>query len=240
MNDEQLHNDNSCYLISYGADNWHDSYHHDYQYMIEQTLSFADDIPEYLGDWIRSIDMNKPPVFPTDLINPSNKFISFNYTNTLEHIYGIPHNRIFYIHGFALDGNNLIAGHHDESLFEEPPQPVFASPEEEALYYEGYDEDVRITEANEIIRRYYGATYKDTTSIANANLRYFEALSDVDEVYIIGHSLSDIDFEYFELIKSHVAAGSEWHISYYTDDDYDNACDFVEDLGLTNYHLFKT
>lgn len=49
---EQLKEDNSQYLLGYGDENWRDSAHHDYQYMIEKELSFADKIQKYLYNWI--------------------------------------------------------------------------------------------------------------------------------------------------------------------------------------------
>ena len=33
---EQIQEDNSCYLLDYGDDNWRDSANHDFQYMIEE------------------------------------------------------------------------------------------------------------------------------------------------------------------------------------------------------------
>ena len=44
---EQLKDDNSHFLLNYGDENWKDSAHHDYQYMIEKELSFADSIQKY-------------------------------------------------------------------------------------------------------------------------------------------------------------------------------------------------
>lgn len=43
-------------IISYGDDNWSDSYHHSYQFSIEEGLSFASQISEYLKDWISDLD----------------------------------------------------------------------------------------------------------------------------------------------------------------------------------------
>lgn len=38
LDDEQLKDDNSCYLLGYGDDNWRDCAHHDFQYMIGEAL----------------------------------------------------------------------------------------------------------------------------------------------------------------------------------------------------------
>jgi hypothetical protein len=53
---EELLDYHSDSLVSYGADNWSDSYHHDYQYLVDSDLAFSKDISQYLSKWINSID----------------------------------------------------------------------------------------------------------------------------------------------------------------------------------------
>ena len=50
---EQIQEDNSCYYLDYGDDNWRDSANHDFQYMIGEDLAFASNIPHYFSEWIR-------------------------------------------------------------------------------------------------------------------------------------------------------------------------------------------
>ena len=106
---EQLKDDNSHFLLNYGDENWKDSAHHDYQYMIEKELSFADSIQKYLYHWIKSINTNVIPKFDSKIINNENIFINFNYTDTLEKVYNIKPNRILYIHGCVNHGNKELS-----------------------------------------------------------------------------------------------------------------------------------
>lgn len=69
---ETLKEDNSCYLLAYGDDNWRDSAHHDYQMMISEELNFSKDIPNYLKQWILSLDTCKEKKIGSRVINPSN------------------------------------------------------------------------------------------------------------------------------------------------------------------------
>lgn len=238
LDEEQLQDDNSCYLLGYGDENWSDSAHHDFQYMIGEALSFASDIPNYFSQWISRIDTRVFPKISSEIINSDCIFLTFNYTDTLENSYGIPPERILYIHGKALRGDNLILGHHENTLFQDEPIPQFQSEEEREIYYENYTEDVRITEAREIIKAYFRGTYKDTTSIIQQNRAFFYSLNSISEVYILGHSLSVIDFEYFVEIKKYVTLTCKWSISYHSDEDYYNAQNFISALGIQNYQLF--
>ena len=238
LDDEQLQDDNSCYLLGYGDENWRDSAHHDFQYMIGEALSFAKDIPQYFSSWIRSIDTSVTPIMPAHIVDKQNLYLCFNYTDTLEAVYGIPEENICYIHGKAWRGDNLIVGHHSDALIQDELEPQFKSDEERQIYYENYDEDVRVTEARGIIKGYFKNTYKDTATIIEKNKQFFELLSHINRVYIYGHSLSDIDFDYFAEIRKYVTPCCEWYISYRTQGDYQKAKNFVHALNITSYQLF--
>ena len=115
---EQVQDDNSCYFLDYGDDNWRDSANHDFQYMISEDLSFATNISRYFSEWILHINTSVQPILSSNVLNGNCLFLNFNYTDTLEKVYSIPASNILYIHGNALRGNNLILGHHDATLFQ--------------------------------------------------------------------------------------------------------------------------
>lgn len=237
LDDEQLKEDNSCYLLGYGDNNWKESAHHDYQYMIEKELSFADEIHKYLYYWIQTINTNVSPKFSEQIINNENVFINFNYTDTLERVYNIAKNRILYIHGNVNQCSNLIVGHYNNTLFKKN-MPKFQSEEEQQLYYENYSNDVRVDEADEIIKSYYKKTYKDTTSIIQHNIQFFQNLGDIDEIFIIGHSLSSIDMDYFITIKRFISQNCIWNISFHSDIDKENVINFIHEMNIIYYNIF--
>ena len=235
---EQIQEDNSCYFLSYGDDNWRDSANHDFQYMISEDLSFAANISRYFSEWILRINTNVPPVVSLDILNRNCLFLNFNYTDTLEKVYGIPASNILYIHGNALRGNNLILGHHNAMLFQEKAIPAFNAAEEQGIYMEDIEEDFRLHEAREIIKDYFRKTYKDTASIIRYYQSFFYSLTVVNEVYIFGHSLSEIDFDYFAEIKKNILPTCQWCISYH--DDMTNAQTLIDRLNISkeNVRLF--
>lgn len=234
---EQVQENNYCYFLDYGDDKWRDSANHDFQYMIEEDLAFAKDISYYFSKWILSINTSVPPVVSSNIFNTNSLFLNFNYTNTLEKVYDIPASKILYIHGNALRGNNLILGHHDATLFQEKITPIFNTSEEHGVYMEDTEIDFRLQEAREIIKDYFRKTYKDTTSIIRCYQDFFSSLKIVNEVYIFGHSLSKIDFDYFAEIKKNVPITCQWYISYH--DDMTNAQNLIYRLSINNVQLFK-
>ncbi|MFQ8761231.1 MAG: bacteriophage abortive infection AbiH family protein [Intestinimonas sp.] len=233
---EQIQEDNSCYFLDYGDDNWRDSANHDFQYMISEDLSFATNISRYFSEWILHINTNVPPVVSPDILNRNCLFLNFNYTDTLEKVYGIPTSNILYIHGNALRGNNLILGHHNAALFQEQVIPAFNAAEEHGIYLEDIEEDFRLQEAKEIIKDYFRRTYKDTASIIRYYQSFFNSLRTVNEVYVLGHSLSEIDFDYFAEIRKNVQSTCKWCVSYH--DDSANAQNLIDRLNIKNSQLF--
>lgn len=236
---EQIQDDNSCYLLGYGDEDWRDSAHHDFQYMIGETLAFASDIPKYFIEWISSVDTNVSPVMPSHMVDKDNLYLSFNYTDTLENVYNIPEKNILYIHGKALRNDKLIVGHHSDDLVQDESESQFPSEEEREIYYDNYSEDIRVTEAKEIIKSYFKSTYKDTTLIIGKNCNFFHSLSTIKEIYIYGHSLSHIDLDYFYEIRRCVPANCKWYISYFDENGYKKANIFIKTLDLHLYQLYK-
>ena len=236
---EQIKEDNSCYMLGYGDENWRDSANHDYQYMINEELNFTNSITKWFRKWIASINTRVlPKQTIVQMIGTDDIFLNFNYTDTLERAYGIDEHRIRYIHGKANRGDLLILGHHDESYFS---KPIDTSKMDEEEYEEYLDYmlsvDVRETEANEYIEEYFRRTYKDTKAIIDANYDFFGNLQDVLVVNVLGHSLSYIDMDYFAVIRNCVGVNCLWNISCFSPNDFRRANSFVQHLNIQRYNL---
>lgn len=108
-----------CFLLDYGSDEWRDSAHHDFQYEISTMTDYWPGLKDYLAEWIKSIPYGSPDAKLNLLINSASIFLSFNYTNTLEKLYGIPKEKITYIHGDVSQTDNLILGHCNHSYYPE-------------------------------------------------------------------------------------------------------------------------
>lgn len=153
-------------------------------------------------------------------IDTNARFLCFNYTNTLDRIYKVPSNRICYIHGKLNTPNApIVIGHCMEDSGYTPQDEIDISTlTEEALaaYEDSYSPDYEyaVKEAH----GYFKKNYKDTVACINASSEFFESLSDIDRVIILGHSLGGIDLPYFECINRTVRGDCHWAATYYQND----------------------
>jgi len=74
-------------------------------------------------------------------------------------------------------------------------------------------DDTRFIEGASIIDRYFELSFKPTERIIADNERRFAALSDVDDIRVLGHSLSDVDRPYLQKIAACVRPAVQWRVS---------------------------
>ena len=230
---EQLEEDNSHYMVPYTDENWSDSYHHDYQQAIDGALAFGRFLPIYLAQWINSMEERVKPKFKRSVMNPCNKYLCFNYTVTLEEVYGVSQENICHIHGRANRGDTLILGHHDKATINNRSAPDFHSEEEKEVYNErmlGYD--TRDLEGQEAITQYFKDTFKNTEDILKDNTSFFHDLKEIREVYVLGHSCSEVDYDYFREVCTQTGPHCEWFISYYSEEDCNAANKLAAEIGV--------
>lgn len=199
------------FLVSYGAEDWSDAFHHDYEYEIEQIVShLSGKLRGHFANWIRGLQIPSPnsPV-KVKCIDPTAKFINFNYTPTLEKVYAVPDVNVLHIHGDGrkLD-SQLILGHGWEPK---------ASEKQSRFVDE--DTDVRVAGGYELIDQYFSDTFKKTGSILAENRNFFVGLNTVNQAFVLGHSLADVDKPYISEIIKNVRDNTCWTISFYGDDE---------------------
>ena len=163
--------------------------------------NLIDKIKEELGKWICSIAYYD--VKPKYKFNDTDRFFSFNYTDTLGFVYGISFDKIKYIHKYAgahFFGEKLIFGHDNKK-------------------FNGY----------EILQE----SYKDVDGIIEENKNWFDELRliGIDVVEVIGCSYNDIDYPYFIRIKN-CCPKAKWILNWYSNDDFQKRKKYIETLKL--------
>ena len=235
FNSEKFREKNCTYLVDYTSDEWRDSANHDYQYQMDLNSEFIKDLQPNLRYWISSIDVNITPIYNKELFEGDCKFLTFNYTRTLEVVYNISDN-ILHIHGYeGKDEDELIVGHNNKDRL----KPNYgAIPECEI--------DWRIREGDEKVFNKLESFYKNSAKIIENYKDFFESLVDVSEIYVIGHSMSYIDEIYFQHILKLVPAECVWNITYHGDsaetkmEDYNKKLNSISSIGIKNYNLIKS
>ena len=174
-------------------------------------------------DWVNDIDNNVDPIPNLSHFGGGDNYLSFNYIDTLEKVYGVPRNRINYIHGRRNSNDEIIVGHHAvvnaiDHLSDDPM----------VYEYQGYDNI-----ANEVNKQ-----RKLTSDIIANNSEYWQSLGQVDKVMVYGHSLTDVDMDYFHEVAKHVKGVCEWHFSIHYNDPIsrkkavDHIVSVINELGL--------
>lgn len=207
---DQLIDHASNFLVSYAADDWSDSYHHDYQFEINEVVRvLSSELKKEFYAWLQHIEMPHPESCPDLLkIEPGAFFLNFNYTPTIQQLYSVNETQILHIHGSLADGEEgIVLGHgwkaKDRSRLNEGQDPE--------------EIDTRVMQGNDLIDRYFEDTFKPTDALITRNQNFFGALGEVANVYVWGHSLSDVDLSYFaEIDKSTRSVCPTWHVSHYS------------------------
>lgn len=179
-----------------------------------------DDLRECFVEWVNSISL--ADVVPFLNLSANAKYITFNYTETLENIYKIPSDNICHIHGNRLLSNGqYIFGHNAYKR------------------YNGAYSDLPLYEENAYLSifEYMNEFQKPINKIIDANKPFFENLTDTKLVYILGHSLSEIDKTYFSYILSQFKQQPRFIISYYTVKDIENINRFITENKINTYRI---
>lgn len=227
LDTEQIVDECMDCLQPYHAEDWSDAYHHDYQYEVQQRISLiTDTLKKRFTEWILQLRLPNNANEHMVVVDKNATFINFNYTDTLERLYKVTPDQIFYIHNKAVDTKStLILGHSRN------PQNAKKLDE----LYSDEDTDVRVAEGNEILDDYFIETYKSTETIITENSDFFDRLKDLETIYVFGHSLSGVDRPYFlEIIKRIDIDKVTWKVSFHNEKDLNGFRVFFQGLAISS------
>lgn len=221
------------FMGSYGAEDWSDAGHHDFLYEVQNAVErLSTGLRRRFSDWIRKLPIPTPATAHKQLatLDTEALFFTFNYTSTLGSLYGVPHDRILFIHGCAdLADDELVLGH---AWHPQTRKSLNDRPDIEEV-------DTRLMEANEIIDDYFSATFKRSADLIAQHRGFFDALTDIEQVIVLGHSLSDVDAAYFTaLLGQRSVAEAAWLIACRSPDDWPEKQTLLTRLGLNSNKAF--
>jgi hypothetical protein len=233
--------DNSDAIANPFSADFRDRDWHTYQIYMEEIIEkLTERLSSIFNSFILSVIYpdkvdDKKIKFESDSI-----FLNFNYTETLEKYYSINNAQICYIHNKSInDDSQIILGHGtDPSNFEEKqPEPPEGLDEKGLEEWEEYMSDqynYSYESAKSEILSYYTKVFKDTQTIIKTNTDFFEQLNKVKKVFVLGHSISPVDLEYFKLIVKKIDKNAKWNVSYYNDYEKKTHIETLLNLGLVN------
>lgn len=179
-------------------------------------------IQHLFAEWINTIDLDSVETKEDfrKLVNVQDRFLTFNYTETLEEVYGIKEDKICYIHG--KQNEEIFFGHGN---FEEYTERYM-------LKHIGSQDS--LSKINHQLR-------KRTDEALENNFEFFYSLeeADIKKIYSYGFSFSKVDMVYLKEICNHI--NTKNCIWYFNDFDTTNHNKYKDVLRKCGYKgVFNT
>jgi len=233
-------------MPNYSSDDFRDRDRYTLQFEMERLLEFlTTDLYKAFKEFILAIQF--PPFDHSRSVNIDRDavYLTFNYTDTLSQYYSIPDENVLFIHEKADEYvDELILGHGvDPDNFKErvPEPPSGLSDEDLERWMEDQSDqyDYSFELGKDAINQYFSATFKGTEQIIKNNDDFFAKLGSIDEIYVLGHSLADVDLPYFRKLKQSVRPDAKWIATFYDPDDEEAHRDTLTGLGIANIAVVR-
>lgn len=177
-----------------------------------------EELPEALNEWISTIDITdieQLPLINTYMTETENYFINFNYTNTLECVYNVDYNRIYYIHGSQYNEDSLVLGHAGPvypSNYDEVNGELIYSPSEQAAIDFSMDELIDLDDEKERVHEMLRKVSHESLLKLNKFLERYG--SQINRIVSFGFSYGDADMLYIRTLINYFnnTPGFEWLI----------------------------
>lgn len=200
-------------------------------------------------EWI--IQLNQPNKELSLRIETTNSvFLTFNYTKTLENLYGIEPKKILHIHGCVNDleaghSENFIIGHGRTredilALNDDEISPKKLTDEELVDYFNKRSNNVEFHEQlarNAAVNELCGLR-KPVETIIHNNQNFFESLKDLNIIHIYGFSFSSIDEPYIKIIADKFN-NAKWEISDFNNENINKINDFLYRYNINNCEIIS-
>ena len=187
--------------------------------LTEQTDNLVTAITTCFHDWIKNINVSS--VSRKIEFKPNSTFLTFNYTSTLQTIYEVDHLKITHIHGNSYYSDDLIFGHGE--IREEAPEIDENEDSRRTMF----------TDAENATKYPFYAFQKPVGKKIKEKVEFFQSLTDVTNIIVIGHSLNDIDLPYYKEIVKHTS-NLQWLVYCYSSCDRNK---YIQQLSRCNVPL---
>lgn len=233
VNDDGLWRDFENDLGSFDSDSYFD-YHNEIDvtredfrpsevYGLEDELTneseyLVSSIQEAFTGWVGTINIDAERRINT--FTSSDVFLSFNYTSTLQTVYSIDNAQVCHIHGAISEHSELIFGHGVK---------IAEMPE---LDENGDSLRTMFSDAEGNAGIPLAMLQKPVHETISQHEEFFHRLKGIQRIFVLGHSLSDVDLPYFELIQKN-SPDASWLVSFYDVDEQDRLCEQLAKAGVS-------
>lgn len=245
LNYENVLEDNTDYLPNIASEDFRDRDLHGFEQVMQGIVdNLTTNLFKEFKNFIRQVEY--PQKNYKDLLNLDldSKFLTFNYTDTLEKYYNIKVANILYIHNKATSNDVLILGHGtnpDNFIIKEEQMPDNLSIEEQSEWRERMSDnyDYSFDSGRDTILGYFSKSFKYTEDLISQNNNFFNDLNSIKKVIVLGQSVAEVDQPYFrKIVQSLNNNEIVWTASYYgsADSIYNN----LKAIGLNDDQIILT
>ena len=100
--------------------------------------------------------------------------------------------------------------------------------------------DYSIERGKDEVRGYFNASFKPTEKVIAQRKSFFEKLNHIDTVYVLGHSLAEVDMPYFRILRQYLNGNEDWVVSYYRESEQAKRKALVQSLGVAEEKIHLT
>lgn len=194
----------------------------------KEQFGFINKLQTYVRDWIETISTDNIAIKKISLVNSSDYFFNFNYTDLLEKVYGIEN--VLHIHGGVSTVSDIepIMGHCNISDMKNHKQ-----------WAKDADEEFKEAESSiqEAVYNYLNAIYKDTDEQIKFNQSFFDEIKFVEKIVVIGWSAGDVDIPYLRKIIKSVSVDVKWEVYWYDHTAYNSLLKAFNREGINNKNI---
>ena len=197
------------------------------------------DLNKYFRRWVDTLEAGTKDRPLASLIH-DDKVLCFNYTEFIEELYGVSEKNVCYIHGCRRKRKGkpvekLILGHRPGASDQEFDQ-IESLKKVDSFRTQAID----LAQENVIhmLAEYDESLTKDCQSIICRHQQFFEDLADMENIVVIGHSMSRVDWDYFAEVGEK-AKEAKWYFGCHGIHDLENTEALCELLGIDPL-IFRT
>lgn len=196
-----------------------------------EMMHLKDDLCEAFGDWVKDIKLPDKSRKDCDL-DENAIYFTFNYTRTLEDLYGIEDDQVVHLHG-SVDNGQFVIGHNMTA--EEMQQRDL----ENHMYDRDPNDDEGEDEARMAMFQVAEELKKPVDDIIVEHSSDFNSLGSIKELEVLGFSYSPIDLPYLERIIEVTGKEVKARLGWHEDRDRISAEFFAHKVDLNNYELIR-
>ncbi len=245
----------SKYMVDNWLD-WTDAYKDDagaaeYFMAIEAAATpiqiVAQELTRRFRMWVESLSVGTKDRLLKELFRKG-KVLCFNYTEFVETLYGIPEQNVCYIHGCRRKRkchpeDRLILGHmpgasDDAFDFDDDSHLRVKDPYKQAMSQIAQDQVLQL------IADYDAELTKNCREIITAHASFFSELNEIENIVVIGHSFSPVDWDYFAEVAANLSdcKNTHWYFGCHGLRDLQNLDQMLNNLNIenSNVSVFRT